>query len=379
MKKQLLLVFVLLSFLACSKTEIIEEYKHAIEYGVTVPKATNTKGIPVTNANFSEFSVIGGTHIYPSDECKFLYGGRYKEADMDVIRDGEGNIFVEHKNPEDVAYAPKEGFNTAIAISPTITNENGALRSCFDKFKTVSRYGAPNMEFDFIIENNFKDQIDLIYANMAPIDQGRKVQLEFHHVLSQIVFKTQVMNNNLRVKINSLEIGNAIKRVSFNAGYPDPLSTDEPLRTNISSSISDSVKSGITMSDGATFITTDEVGFLIPDVFWGPEDEEWTSGNVNNTKGSYLKLKVVLENIALDNSAISNKIYSGDIYIPFNEQRNWYFGSRYVYTLKFGDPNSVSGGGGLDDNGKPILSDFVVGYDVNVEDWQDASEKEVEM
>ncbi len=378
-----------IGFSSCSKTEIIKDIKdvkRAIDYNVYTSKSTATKGIPTTTANLSDFSVFAFGE-FRNEEIgeymrKHLYTGDYNAANMDVVRDDNGNISaVKPQDPKDIAYWPSDNSSYIAfwAFSPSIKDENGNLRSPFKEVNSSGEYFPYSQEsFNITIEDKFENQVDLLFVetygdyNYAT-ESYSKVELNFQHMLAQIVFKAQVMNSSLRVKINSLEITNIQLEcmVGSNSVYPK----DDAPKTNVHSTISDKVKEGIVMGDNATFITTDKVGFVPPFQeysYYDPEISEFTEQTL-------LKLNVKLENALFDNNEnISNEIYTGNIYIPFDVSY-WGMGAKYVYTLKFGDADSESGGGGFDEDGNPILDGYIINYTTSVEEWQEGNKGEIDM
>ncbi len=377
-----------IGFSSCSKTEIIKDIKdvkRAIDYNVYTSKSTATKGIPITTTNLRDFSVFAFSEFRNEETGKFmrkhLYTGDYNVANMDVVRDDNGNIsVVKPQDPKDIAYWPSDNsYVTFWAFSPSIKDENGNLKSPFKEVNN-SVEGFPFFydSFDITIEDRFENQVDLLFAEASgdyesATESYSKVELNFKHMLTQIVFKAQVMNSSLRVKINSLEITNIQLECMFGSTTVFP-KYDAPI-TNVHSTISDKVKEGIVMGDNATFITTDKVGFVPPFQeysYYDPEISEFTEQTL-------LKLNVKLENALFDNNEnISNEIYTGNIYIPFDAYY-WSMGAKYVYTLKFGDADSESGGGGFDEDGNPILDGYIINYTTSVEEWQEGNKGEIDM
>ncbi len=358
-------------FTACNKTEIVpDSVKNNGEIGFrfNMDKQGSTKStVPMVTANLTEFSVIAATNT--DDNSVYLYpNGTKSEADMIV---DAGN--VSHENSADVAYWPGSTPVDFFAIYPrvsTLTDEAIATEftaSTADKGKL-----SPKMKLD--ITQDFATQQDIIVAKAnGKTKADGQVQLDFNHILSQVVFKAQVMNNNLRVKLASLHIGNTPTKgtVTFNNdGTTDWTGLDAT--SLVASTMTSKIKAGIVMADTVVDVTTDTVGFLIPNT-----TTAWVvPSKVAETKGGYIKMAATFENVALGEGTAA-EITSRDIYIPM--AISFEAGKRYVFTLKFGSADSDNGGGGLDDEGNPVLEDYVIDYVVDVVEWVEATPEDIIM
>lgn len=216
------------------------------------------------------------------------------------------------------------------------------------------------MSFDEYGEGTFP-YYDVMYAiatNQRKSNNVGKVQLQFRHITSQVVFKAKKQLSNMDLEIKSIQLhnfehsgyftipadGTAPKQSDWK--YKD-LTTQKP-----STVIKDATK--ITIGTDATDISSGKPMFLIPQ-----ELKKWdTSHNIttaNTNKEGYLSIecKIKIDGFYKLGSDTEYKT----LYVPFGA--NWKPGVRYVYTLVFG--------GGYDADGNTILQP--INFEPSVEDW----------
>ena len=239
---------------------------------------------------------------------------------------------------------------------------------------------------NFTVNADQSQQVDLLYAvnkgeTKADHEKGKKVNINFRHALSQIVFKAKNTNKNLKVIVKGVKIANIKKAGDFT--YPNtttsgPVTADGTI-TSATQGLWASVQTPVTFEAGVTELTLDGVQdakdlttteegvytgslFMIPQDLtpWVPKDEG--SETTNNVyflldcqifSGDNRDVQVWPENATLT---------SAEVAIPA-KSLTWEQGKKYVYTFVFGE-----GGGyipGPDPDPKPTLVgiDFTVTVD----------------
>lgn len=202
---------------------------------------------------------------------------------------------------------------------------------------------------------------DVMYAiakDQSKSNNGGKVQLQFRHITSQVVFKAKKQLSNMDLEIKSIHLHNFRHSGFFTIPIDGtaPKQSDWQYKTLTTQKPSTVIKDAtkITIGTDATDISTNTPMFLIPQKL-----DKWdTSYDINTAdtkKEGYLSIECKIK--------IGDTYYVGSgsgydmLYVPFGA--NWQPGKRYVYTLVFG--------GGYDKNGKPILQS--INFEPEVQEW----------
>ncbi len=373
MKKVLLLSLIaVLGLYSCNKTEITNIEAGEMSFRVSVSNATGTKGMPAKLGELGMFNVIAAASTGTDTIYLYKENADCYNAKTTLLTDEAGD--VDYVDAGAAAYWPA-GENTTVdffAISPAVSESN------FESFSHVNvgndkDKGALRPEFDITIPYSSDNQQDYMVART----NGKKrsdgsVLLQFKHILSQIEFKAQVTSPVLRVDISEVIIESLA--MSANCKFTSTSdNTHAPVfKLGALSNTHNAFKCVVTEEDGVvSSTTTNSFGFLLPQTLTA-----WSGTDNVSTGGSYLKIKAKIYNTALDHLVNDipnvNVMHDGYVYIPFSA--TWEMGKKYVYTLNFGSSAGVGGGGGLDENGDPILSaELRIDYSVSVEDWQEVS------
>lgn len=278
-------------------------------------------------------------------------------------QEGNGGIKISHDgtkwyyaNPDNLKYWPTNALNF-YAVSPVLTSDDPIFYNWQITPNTKEIHYA---SFDEYGEGTFP-YYDVMYAiakNQSKSNNGGKVQLQFRHITSQVVFKAKKQLSNMDLEIKSIQLhnfkhsgyftiptdGTAPKQTDWK--YKD-LTTEKP-----STVIKDATK--ITIGTDPTDISSSKPMFLIPQ-----ELKKWdTSHNIttaNTNKEGYLSIecKIKIDGFYKLGSDTEYKT----LYVPFGA--NWKPGVRYVYTLVFG--------GGYDADGNTILQP--INFEPSVEEW----------
>lgn len=194
------------------------------------------------------------------------------------------------------------------------------------------------------------------------------VQLNFKHILSQVLFNAKVQYSTMKVTIKNM----SIKCFYHSGTFTFPTDGSEPTKNNwtFNSLQHTSGGSGYTVKndDGTNIIVSSATEkqwitaeanpmLFIPQtlIAWKTSaNDPKTKVNADDNNHSYLVIECKIE----QNGAT---VHDGALYIPFGAE--WQPGKRYTYTLIFG--------GGYDDQGEPILTPIT--FEPTVEPWEDDS------
>lgn len=230
------------------------------------------------------------------------------------------------------------------------SNEQKISYTCFDEYGKTSNPA----------------NIDVMYAialNQTKDQNAGKVNLQFKHILSQVVFKAKTQLENMEVEINEIKIHN------FRMGdtYTLPKTSTEEgswSLTGIAAGKFTVVKEqNIKVTSTVTDISEQKPMLFVPQTL-----NAWkTNAATPKTKDeadakheAYLSItcKIKQEGIS---------VFDGTLYVPFGPI--WEQGKRYTYTLIFG--------GGYDEQGQAILQP--INFEAETGDWPDPDEKEIDV
>ena len=207
--------------------------------------------------------------------------------------------------------------------------------------------------------------IDVMYAiapNQEKTTNKGKVNFQFKHILSQVVFKAKTQLANMDVEIKEIKIHN------FHMGgtYTLPAASTSDGTWALKADGSNSGKFTVVKDKAIKVTSTGEnISVDAPMLFVPQTLKAWDVttpkpiAEADNNGESYLKItcKIKQENEYVFGSETAYL----PLYVPFGT--TWEQGKRYIYTLIFG--------GGYDANGKPILQP--INFEAEAEDWTEAT------
>lgn len=216
--------------------------------------------------------------------------------------------------------------------------------------------------------------IDLMYA----IAKGKTysntsgiVQMQFRHILSQVVFKAKTKYDDMDVEINGMKFHNF--QLSGIFTFPEEEAT-APTRTDWTQTGAlkgaktiglNSNTIQITAKDVATNISTDKPLLFIPQVLTAWKTSTTSAKakiDADTDKESYLEISC---RIKQKGEYVFGKDGFKTLYVPFGA--TWEPGKRYIYTLIFG--------GGYDEHGQPIL--MPINFEAKTSDWVNAADSDI--
>lgn len=358
-------------FASCSNEEelanVSKSESNAIRFaGISGLSDTRTTPIGTSNLTSTNFDVMA---FMSSDNALFM-GGKHEAGHSDQgVKIVYKTSAWDYADPDKVAYWPTSGDVNFYAVSPAITDDL-VLRFAYDMtsaaktitYTTVDEYGSTG--------TGTGTNHDVMYA----VTKGRNkenngamaVQMNFKHILSQVVFKAKTTSSILEVDVKKVKIHNFVIGGTFT--LPD----GEPAKGNWS--LSGTAEGVCTVKlDAANVVTKNAVVelsdmnsplMMIPQTLtkWSTSAGTVVSKHEADIKKEcYLEISMKLKQN--DSYLIGSAAEYKTVYVPFDNATGWEPGKRYIYTLIFG--------GGYDDQGEPILSP--IKFEAATVDWADAS------
>lgn len=360
-------------FASCSNEEelanVSKSESNAIRFaGISGLSDTRTTPIGTSNLTSTNFDVMafmgnalfmGGKHVSGVSDhgVKIVY----KTSAWD------------YADPDQMAYWPTEGDVDFYAVSPAISDglvlDNGFAHDMTSVAKTIS-YRTVD-EYNTTGTNH-----DVMYAvakGRNKVNNGTTaVQMNFKHILSQVVFKAKTTSSILEVDVENVKIHNFVHGGVFK------LPAGEPARSNWSPS--PVAEGAYTVKLNAANVVTNNAVVDLSDMnsplMMIPQKlTKWSTysagaavskSDADKKKECYLEISMKLKQN--DSYLIGSATAYKTVYVPFdNGEDGWQPGKRYIYTLIFG--------GGYDDQGEPILSP--IKFEAATTNWVDAAGTDV--
>lgn len=355
-------------FASCSNEEELanvgKSESNAIRFaGVSGLSDTRTTPIGTHNLTSTNFDVMA---FMSSDNALFMGGKHVSGVSDHGVKIVYKTSAWDYDDKDKVAYWPTSGDVDFYAVSPAITDDL-VLQNSFAYDMTSA---AKTIRYATVDEYSGKGtNHDVMYA----VTKGRNkenngamaVQMNFKHILSQVVFKAKTTSSILEVDVDNIKIHNFVHGGTFT------LPADEPAMSDWSLS-GDAVSVCTVKLNAANVVTKNAVVDLSdmnsPLMMIPQKLTKWSTSagtavsklEADNAKECYLEIAMKLKQN--DSYLIGSAAAYTTVYVPFDNATGWEPGKRYIYTLIFG--------GGYDDNGKPILSPIT--FDAATADWADA-------
>lgn len=364
MKKNLFMTAAAIAALltGCSTDEEIANIetsaKNAIGFNI-VSNGAETKATPISpdNLTSTDFDVFA----LNSTTGNIFMGNDTGTDGIQINHNGTSWVYA---TPSELVYWPT--FNLDFyAINPSIEDfaqgTNGYLSYEINSSKQSIQYITVD---EFHKNSGVGKNIDVMYAmakNQAKTSNFGVVNLNFRHILSQVLFKAKVQQASMKVTISSTKIHN------FAVGGTFSFPTDNVNPTQANWKIK-KAKTVYTVKDDETNIVINSTEtpvditeknnpmLFIPQTLtaWNTSISKEDADKEENSFQSYLEVTCKIEQSQVT-------VFDGTLYIPFGTE--WQPGKRYIYTLNFG--------GGYDDQGNPILTPIT--FEPEVTNWVDAS------
>lgn len=357
-------------FASCSNEEELanvgKSESNAIRFaGISGLSDTRTTPIGTHNLISTNFDVMA---FMSSDNALFMGGKHVSEVSDHGVKIVYKTSAWDYDDKDKMAYWPTVGDVDFYAVSPAITDDlvlQGFVYDMTSAAKTIS--------YSTVDEYNSKGtNHDVMYA----VTKGRNkknngtmpVQMNFKHILSQVVFKAKTTSSILEVDVENVKIHNFVHSGTFTLPEGEPAMSDWKL--------SPAAKGAYTVKLNAANVKTKNAVVNLSDMnsplMLIPQKlTKWSTYSAgtavsipeaDKAKECYLEISMKLKQN--DSYLIGSAAEYKTVYVPFdNATTGWEPGKRYIYTLIFG--------GGYDDQGEPILSPIT--FDAATADWADAS------
>lgn len=356
-------------FASCSNEEELanvgKSESNAIRFaGISGLSDTRTTPIGTHNLTSTNFDVMA---FMSSDNALFMGGKHVSRASDHGVKIVYKTSAWDYDDPDKMAYWPTVGDVDFYAVSPAITDDlvlQGFVYDMTSAAKTIS--------YSTVDEYNSKGtNHDVMYA----VTKGRNkknngtmpVQMNFKHILSQVVFKAKTTSSILEVDVENVKIHNFVLSGTFTLPAGEPAMSDWKL--------SPAAKGAYTVKLNAANVKTKNAVVNLSDMnspmMLIPQKlTKWSTYSAGTAvsipeaekaKECYLEISMKLKQN--DSYLIGSAAEYKTVYVPFDNATGWEPGKRYIYTLIFG--------GGYDDQGKPILSPIT--FDAATVDWADAN------
>lgn len=340
---------------------------NAIGFHVVGNKA-ETRATPITpdNLTTTDFNVFAYKNNNGADGDIFMGDNGHDHGLKGVTIKYKNNQW-DYDNPADLHYWPKDGSLNFYAVSPASIGGTTIYSWDIQKETKTITYSC----FDEYNRTDGKANPDVMYAiakNQTQSTKAGMVNLNFQHILSQVVFQAKTVNSDMEVDIKDIKIKN------FRVGGTFTIPTDGSSPSQSNWALGDVWKltafTVITKSDAdpikikgteATEISNDKPMLFAPQSLTGWDVAQHKTTDDADTNGeSYLIIncKIKQKNDYLHGKETQYE----DLFVPFGT--SWEPGKRYIYTLIFG--------GGYDKDGHSILQP--INFEAVVDTWKNADE-----
>lgn len=355
-------------FASCSNEEELanvgKSESNAIRFaGISGLSDTRTTPIDTHNLTSTNFDVMA---FMSSDNALFM-GGKHEAGHSDQgVKIVYNTTAWDYEDQDKVAYWPTSGDVDFYAVSPAITGDLVLQGFAYDMTSA-----AKTISYTTVDEYNSKGtNHDVMYA----VTKGRNkenngtmpVQMNFKHILSQVVFKAKTTSSILEVDVENVKIHNFVHSGKFTLPAGEPAMSDWKLSPAAKGAYTVKLNAANVKTKNAVVNLSDMNSpmMLIPQTLTKWSTSAGTAVSIleaDNAIESYLEISMKLKQN--DSYLIGSAAEYKTVYVPFDNATGWEPGKRYIYTLIFG--------GGYDDQGEPILSPIT--FNATTADWVDAS------
>lgn len=365
-------------FASCSNEEELanvgKSESNAIRFaGISGLSDTRTTPINTTNLTTTNFDVMA---FMSADNALFM-GGKHELGHSDQgVKIVYNTSAWDYADPDQMAYWPTAGDVDFYAVSPAITDDLVHQGFKYDMTSTLKTITYATVDEYNTTSRETKTNHDVMYAVAKGLNKTNNgttaVQMNFKHILSQVVFKAKTTSSILEVDVKSVKIHNFVHSGTFT------LPAGEPAMSNWSTSPDEAVSIATVKLNAANVKTNNAVVDLSdmasPLMMIPQQLKKWSTysagtavskADADNAKECYLEISMKLKQN--DSYLIGSAAEYKTVYVPFDNATGWEPGKRYIYTLIFG--------GGYDDQGEPILSPIT--FDAATTNWVDAAGTDV--
>ena len=216
-------------FASCSNEEELanvgKSESNAIRFaGISGLSDTRTTPIGTHNLTSTNFDVMA---FMSSDNALFM-GGKHEAGHSDQgVKIVYKTSAWDYDDPDKVAYWPTSGDVDFYAVSPAITNDL-VLNHYFGYDMTSA---AKTISYTTVDEYDSEGtNHDVMYAVTKGCNKENNgtmpVQMNFKHILSQVVFKAKTTSSILEVDVENVKIHNFVHSGTFTLPAGEPAMSD---------------------------------------------------------------------------------------------------------------------------------------------------------
>lgn len=367
-KKLFLMALTATALVSCSHDEVLKLQQDEIKFSIVTDNQSRAENVYCNNnlpESFNVSAVYDSKTYIDNDEISYI-----------------NRSWV---NNSGTRYWPNEGDVTFYAHQ----NTNG----CFNWNET-----SPTIK-DYAVDTDVAKQLDLIYARKTQAKSDVPVELNFHHALSQIVFKAKNTNANLYVEIEGVSVCKVGNKNTFTFPSKD---TDTKVgeHNGTATTFDDTWGTWANLTSGTTtypvtftavpvegdnnevsLTSANETGkeysknalLLLPQTTtkWDVASAD-AEGTPADQDGSYFLVKCLIYNVAGANVAKTTDVClwgedgkAKELAIP--AAFTWEQGKKYVYTFVFGKGNGGYNPDPTDPTPEPVL--VPITFDITVDDF----------
>lgn len=356
-------------FASCSNEEELanvgKSESNAIRFaGISGLSDTRTTPIDIHNLTSTNFDVMA---FMSSDNALFMGGKHVSGVSDHGVKIVHKTSAWDYDDLDKVAYWPTSGDVDFYAVSPAITDDLVLQGFAYDMTSA-----AKTISYSTVDEYNSKGtNHDVMYA----VTKGRNkknngtmpVQMNFKHILSQVVFKAKTTSSILEVDVENVKIHNFVHSGTFTLPAGEPAMSDWKLSPAAKGAYTVKLNAANVKTKNAVVNLSDMNSplMLIPQKLtkWSTYSAVTAVSILEADKAKECYLEISMKLKQNDSYLIGSAAEYKTVYVPFDNATGWEPGKRYIYTLIFG--------GGYDDQGEPILSPIT--FDAATADWADAS------
>ena len=360
-------------FASCSNEEelanVSKSESNAIRFaGISGLSDTRTTPIGTTNLTTTDFDVMA---FMSSDNALFM-GGKHEAGHSDQgVKIVYKTSAWDYADPDQMAYWPTAGDVDFYAVSPAMTDKLIYQGFAYDMTSTLKTITYATVDEYNTTSRETKTNHDVMYAVAKGLNKTNNgttaVQMNFKHILSQVVFKAKTTSSILEVDVENVKIHNFVHGGTFTLPEGEPAMSDWSPSPVAEGAYTVKLNAANVKTNNAVVNLSDMNSpmMLIPQKLtkWSTYSAGTavSKADADNAKECYLEISMKLKQN--DSYLIGSAAEYKTVYVPFDNGTGWEPGKRYIYTLIFG--------GGYDDQGEPILSP--IKFEAATVDWANAS------
>ncbi len=215
-------------FASCSNEEELanvgKSESNAIRFaGISGLSDTRTTPIGTHNLTSTNFDVMA---FMSSDNALFMGGKHVSGASDHGVKIVYKTSAWDYDDPDKVAYWPTSGDVDFYAVSPAITDNLVLQGFAYDMTSAAKTISYTTVD-EYDSEGTNHDVMYAVTKGRNKENNGTKpVQMNFKHILSQVVFKAKTTSSILEVDVENVKIHNFVHSGTFTLPAGEPAMSD---------------------------------------------------------------------------------------------------------------------------------------------------------